>query len=538
MGSIGTAFAAGGCRYLGDDLETRLERPSFASPNYFCTWYSQDAAMLANGGKKDCGVPQFPGDQGGRTRDWMNEKLVFGENGYARQYPKLRSDLFLVLDDGWDVPYGAPVGPRGDRSFGLMCPDPQRFPSFKGTPGQRIRGISDRVRDLGWRGLGLWVSPKSHCNFKDHQDEYAQFAGLTQREDWKRKLEWCAEGGVGYLKCDWGWECAKPWYRAMMTEVKNEIAPHIVIEHCFCQPPFNGIGPEGLLRGTRRLAGEHDAHVREFERKVLPHCDTWRTYDVYEPFTCSQTIERAVTDLSLAEETKSRAIVSTEDSLYLGSTLGCAFGIMRSPIGRPSTGKEYSFYNRLDEVTRAVRWSRLAPAFPVTPGFEVRWSEETLAEKGVVDPKFWFPTLAGQEYVQEAPAVVARGLPLPEVKCSGEAPYVLCSRNPNGAVSVGASPRYMPDGSWPTHRADVTVDHRMRWGEPLGVFGHFGSLTIGAARDARVMARDLAGGAEHDVTAECSFANGRWTLPGAMLSRVGGELTTDRSLPAALVRFI
>ena len=542
-GSAGLMLALGGCRHFRDGFETRLESPSQASPNYWCTWDGQSAVMTAEGKGGRRVAPRFAGDQGGTTRDWMNEELVFGQNGYASQFPGLREDLFLVLDDGWDVPYGAtPSGTRGVHLFGRMVPHASRFPSLKGTPGEKIAALAARTRDFGWRGLGLWVSPTVQGGCEAVRAECPESAGLDAREEWKRKLAWCAEGGVGYLKVDWGTRHGSAEFRAMLSDIKNEIAPHIFIEHCCCQPPFNGVGmyvqsSHDRPRGSRRLVGDADAELRAFERQVLPKSDVWRIYDLYGNLVSTQSVERIACDLSLCEATGSRAVVSTEDSLYAGATLGCAYGIMRSALGRPKPGCDSDPSGRLVEVKRAVRWSRLAPAFPATPGFEVRWSERTLSERTVVKSGYWYAQMAGKPCVQEAPAVVSRGLPLPDVSCAGEAPYVLAARHPNGAVSVAALPRHAADGRWSAHRADVRMEARMDEGRPLGVFGRFGALTVAAPANVRVLARDLAGGCERDITAACRHADGWWTLPGDRLEQVGGELTDDKSLPAALVRF-
>lgn len=52
----------------------------------------------------------------------LNEELVFGENGYAHQYPEVRCDLYFLMDDGWDVDYGIHPDSHYSR-FGSLYPN-------------------------------------------------------------------------------------------------------------------------------------------------------------------------------------------------------------------------------------------------------------------------------------------------------------------------------------------------------------------------------------------------------------------------------
>ena len=500
------------------------------SPNYWCTWSTQSARLPA---ARHVLAPRFGGDLNRpTTRDSLCEEVLFGPEGWAGFYPESRADLYFLLDDGWDVAYGAhPHIPPGPAQFGAMAPDPGRFPSLSGTPGERLAELTRRVTDAGWRGLGLWVAIQSQGNMG-----VESWRGVTPREEWKRKIAWCAEGGVSYLKVDWGASCGDIAFRRMLTEIKNELAPDIFIEHCRCQPPVNGLNDDGT-GGGRRLVGPEDAELREWERQVLPFSDTWRIYDWIEPLSIPQGIDRTVTDIRLAEETGARAIVSTEDGLYLGAALGCAFGVMRSPL-RPASARRWASQpcRRLREVDRAVRWSRVAPAFAPCDGFRIVWSDEVLFDTWrFAEGEFWYRPACGIDLRQGAPARVARGLPLPEVTASGDTPFVLASRNPSGALAVAALPR-QTNGLSVTPPADVRIDATLTPDAPLGVFGSFRSVTL--RRDAKcggIFARDLAGGPVHDITAAATVADGHLVLPGDLLARIGSELNDDDSMPATLV---
>ncbi len=500
------------------------------SPNYWCTWSTQSAHLPA---ARRVLAPLFGGDLNRpTTRDSLCEEVLFGPEGWTGFYPESRADLYFLLDDGWDVPYGAhPHIPPGLAQFGAMAPDPRRFPSLSGAPGQRLAELTRRVTDAGWRGLGLWVAIQSQG-----AAGVESWRGLSPREEWTRKIAWCAEGGVAYLKVDWGASCGDIAFRRMLTEIRDEVAPGIVIEHCRCQPPVNGLNDDGT-GGGRRLMGPEDAELRDWERQVLPFSDVWRIYDWIEPLSVPQGIDRTVTDIRLVEETGSRALVSTEDGLYLGAALGCAFGVMRSPLRPPNDRRWPSLpCRRLREVDRAVRWSRLAPAYAPSEENRIVWSDETLFDAWqFAEGEFWYRPICGKPIRQGAPARVARGLPLPEVIAEGDVPYVLASRNPAGPVAVAALPRVAGEKSV-TPSADVRIDAVPGPDAPLGVFGSFRTLALRAPQNlGRLFAQDLADGPVHDIRAAATVTDGRLVIPGDLLARIGKETDNDDSLPATLV---
>ena len=145
---------------------------------------------------------------------------------------------------------------------------------------------------------------------------------------------------------------------------------------------------------------------------------------------------------------------------------------------------------------------------------------------------------------QTAPAVVARGLPLPEVKSmepGGDVPFVVAGGNPSGAKSVAAIPFVTRDRGFHTPRASITLDARLAPGEPLGIFGEMGELvvTIAGQSPSRVLACDLAGGFAEDITAHAVCDGGRIALPGDTLRRIGTRQnpTGDDSSPGLVLEF-
>lgn len=72
---------------------------------------------------------------------------------------------------------------------------------------------------------------------------------------------------------------------------------------------------------------------------------------------------------------------------------------------------------------------------------------------------------------QSAPARVTRGLPLPDVKCNEEPPYVVASRNPNGAITIGTLGRISNEKGYYFPKADVTLKIGKITGK-IGIFGY------------------------------------------------------------------
>jgi len=255
--------------------------------------------------------------------------------------------------------------------------------------------------------------------------------------------------------------------------------------------------------------------------------DVVRTYDVSWPLSTAITLDRVASLLEFgAKHPECIAILNCEDEPYMGAALGCAIGILRFPQPKPATPlliDPHGVNQRMDEVTRAIRWSRIAPALPAS-AVPVTLSEQILVdqwryEKGDV----WEDAWIGNVLKQGAPAIIARNLPLPQVKAEGEPPFVVCSRHPNGAVAVATLPRsFGKERARHIPLADVTITG----GDTIGVFGRYHSLTIQLPHSAgKVWAQDLAKDEAHDVTAEVTRAGTSVKVPGALIDRLctGGD---------------
>ena len=76
------------------------------TPNYWCTWHTQNFSGITEP-LESMSPALFEGDQGAKSaRSRLNQEALFGECGWADFFPEIRRDLYLMLDDGWDVPYG------------------------------------------------------------------------------------------------------------------------------------------------------------------------------------------------------------------------------------------------------------------------------------------------------------------------------------------------------------------------------------------------------------------------------------------------
>ena len=284
-----------------------------------------------------------------------------------------------------------------------------------------------------------------------------------------------------------------------------------------------------------------------------------------------------------------RGLINGDAEGYPAVALGAAFGIMRGNTEtlRPfpdmdgqtgwdlnATGRHIKF--RVDEVSRAVRWQRIAPPFGVR---EPRGAQIAVDGSLVDSWRFrpgetWYSQMVGSLVSQGAPARIARGgMALPEVRrpaVTGAAaaaaagsllPYVVACRYPAGAVSVTSLGRVSPYPVGYTHPlADVSVV--VDWldatgGLPaVGVFGRYHSLTVTLLRpptgtgtgavplaQLRIWGQDLlSDGPPTDITANCTIRLGAGptdgdnadssiavVVPGGVIDRVGTAEATRPS---------
>jgi len=471
--------------------------------SYFCTWWSQSAAA-ADLGLTGTGLSEW--------RDALNQDSVFGTEKYYHPAERdMRRGIIFLLDDGWDIPIGTPNDGTCGHLYGSVDPDSVKFSHFGSTPKERLRKMSEKAKEMGYAGLGLWISPQksSLCGY-DAEDD---------REYWEKRAEWCHSAGVLYWKVDWGRHDYDDEYRRLISDAVRKAAPGILVEHAVVQKPCTHHHPEEDFV-ARRTDRTHEQ---------MSFCDAFRTYDVLEPFDKVCTLERANEALSAngKRENCGMALVNGENLYTISAALGLTVGIMN--------------YNA--DAKACLNWHRIAPPFGAFES-EYRASEEMLCDTAFFDTEIceWAPC-KGRLVCESAPAVMARGCPLPAVApVGGESPFVIAAKNPKtGAYSVATVRRSVDPVRDVYFLADVTVTDADP-DCPLGVFGVFNSLTVEFSKipsgEYRILAQDLTSDRALDITDKAELSGRRLFLDGRLMRYAGKYFRghADRSEPSLVIK--
>ena len=489
------------------------------APNYWCTWAAQNYMYGHDLPSIDPHI--LEGDSGSNlAHDAMRESILFGGRGWADTfYPRVRGDLYLLLDDGWQT--------GGSSTFVL---DTAKFPRFPGSPRDRLAALNQAVASTGWRGAALWCR-----NTPD---------GATARDRVARSQS----AGIGYWKIDGG----DPQFD--LIQLRDQARAPLTLEHVHGEVPLNG---------DWRAAGRFDPQQWDSRRvQILRHTDVYRTYDVTSILSLPTTLDRAAQLLNAAQNRPEvRSLLNVEDEVYVAAVLGCTMGVMRHPLIGLRPGPDFDlFFNgprqakrRMDEVVRALRWQRIAPPFAAGSG-AFNASPEILTDSWVLQAgETWQSDLLGQTVHQGAPACLARNLDLPHVEPAGESvaeaaagkPFVVAAKFPNGAVAVGVQQRTRIGHAWYMPACRVTLNVANAPG-PFGIFGEFAHLTLvfdkplGAARVPRVLAQDLAGDEPLDISSQVRIEGASLHVSGEIIRAVGLHNRTpgDTSSPALVLALI
>jgi hypothetical protein len=439
----------------------------------------------------------------------MTENVLLGQSGWAaRFHSKVREDLYLLLDDGWQT--------GGTATFQL---DPVKFHSFKGSNVTRLRALNSEVERIGWRGAALWCrnTPGGAADF-----------GLESQ---------CRDAGIRYWKIDIG----DPGFNLIRTRDHARIP--LTLEHVHGELPVNG-----NWKNDGRF-GAQPWNSRRME--ILRNTDVYRTYDVTSILSLPTTLDRAAELMrSSAGHPELRSLLNVEDEVYVAAVLGCTMGVMRYPLHglRPQNDPDLFFNGprnaklRMDEVVRALRWQRIAAPFPCGVG-NLLSDAKRLNDGWTFAPgETWQHDLVGTTVWQSAPSVIARNIDLPVVKAEGEKPFVFAARFPNGAIAVGAQERTRPGHAWYMPPCAVTVNAGDAPG-PYGIFGEFERLTLTLAkppRGKRIIAQDLAGDEAFDITSLVEFEGIAIHFNGNLLRQAGLRDRTpgDLSSPGVVIALV
>jgi hypothetical protein len=484
------------------------------TPNYWCTWAAQN--YIYGQGAATMDIAEAVANSGLHAAKLMHESRIFGDRGWINFYPKIRGDVFFLIDNGYQV--NVIANDKFQPNSGISTElDPAKFPSFPGAPQERLKQLNERIKAAGWRGLGLWLGSGA-------DEAYA-----------RERLLWSRYAGVGYWKVDCGDE------GFTLNRIGREVYPELIFEHALCSPNFNE-GPHG------RAPSDYGTGHR---LSCLKHSNVMRIYDCDHPLRFTSALDRVALALKAASTTPdAKGIVNCEDEVYLAAVLGCSMGVFRFPQVGLRPGGDLDVFmagprqlkKRIDEVTRAVLWHRIAPPFSASAA-AVSVDDSVFADSW--DFRLgdtWDASKIGV-ISQSAPARVSRGVALPEVKCDGEPPYVMASRHPNGAVAVGTQGRTRPGIGWFIEPADVTL--KLDEVPPaIGVFGRFRSLTFTFNQPlpagTQIWAQDLAGDKATDISARVKIDGQHLLLPGNLIAEVGLSAATpgDVSDPGCVIAII
>lgn len=475
------------------------------TPDYYCTWQTQ--LYVTSDGK--------PAAQ----RANINEENIFGREypkGWAYFYEKARKDLYFVMDDSWDVPLR-----NYEKYYGCLVLEKEKFPSFvdEKNPANSIKNLSEKICELGWKGLGGWVCIQESEEYLD---------GRTPEEYWTERVKWANEGRMDYWKVDWGKSYNDADKRRMLTDLAKKYAPNLTVEHAMVLDVFS-------------------------------HCDVFRTYDVPALMSIPMTMEKLAKFLSLDIGEDYKCLVNCEDEVYVAAAMGMSMGIMRHPYANefPNGKKDMSFPSihrnlktKIDEITRAVNWHKIAPAFKSNPQdshidntlLTDDWTFENLPEE---IEEWWTRhhlmegAFANGTLTKSGNAKISRNMPLPEVCADGDKPYVVCATNPNGAVSVATLGRtHGRDYITPKCKVKITADKKA---DTFGIFGVYGELVINGLENldgATFKAQDLMDDKAYDITGFVAITEEGVAISGELIQSIGTVKASegDTSEPGMLLK--
>ena len=501
--------------------------------NYWCSWRNQRLFMsnpflhMRLFDKKAHEALQ---------RDMLSDEFLFGTPGVVAHYMQsIRKDMHIMLDDGWDLPF------LGDyTSVGSLHLNEERFPYGGASPAENLRILSQKIRDLGYAGTGLWVPMTGELETWENRYDLDRF-----RAFWTERAKWMDDAGIAYLKVDWGIHQHHLPYRTLLTELVHRYAPSTKVEHAVLDGWF--FDPTA---DRERLA------------QVMRISDAFRCYDVKFEFNSSSTLGRAATMLTLGCEMAEGCdgFVNVGEEPYLAAALGCTMGIMSHPLLRgcvsmmlPDDFKNgithrsllKSDFHSFDHYERALRWQRLAPAMTYLAGDTVL-SSEWLEDSWTYDKEpypYNVGELEGKTVRQSSPQIVARNTSLPEIVRGGGAyhekvyePYVVASKNRDSGVYTIATLTRTVDGvmNCTTPGVDI-VAHGLSAEKCFAVFGEYRTLTLEFDRSiegCRLFGGDILLDDHPELTgAEGVTVEGnRLTLDGKLIERLGTECASFHDL--------
>ncbi len=377
---------------------------------------------------------------------------------------------------------------------------PDKFPSFC-LPGvenrDAMKALNQAIKKEGWRGVGGWICIEKSPMFPRVVDEQYYKERLIEA-DYAGWLTW---------KIDWGKDCRKYDVRRLITELRLKYAPNLIAEQAML--------PE-----------------------LIPYADTFRTYDVFTLLAIPITLEKLSVDLAYDAAPGHLGLINCMDEVYTAAVLGCALDVTRHDMGPtlPNGQPDPSFpalhrklKTKTSEVTRTVRWHRIAPAFSVN-GSQTFIDPHCLVDCWDVvsqpdEIEAWWRYRNGDHIERKGPARISRSLPPAEVEPDkeGYVPFIISALHPCGAAAVGSLARTQSRRYF-TPRCRVTQN--IRDAELIGIFGYYDALILKSTAvrtSSRILAQDLLADEAKDITALCEIENSQIIIPGAVIETIGTE---------------
>ena len=510
-----------------------LNEKSINTGSYYCTWCTQDLILK----RKD-----FKKIRVNSTRDALGEEFLFGELGVLNMIDEdIRGDLIVVIDDGWDVSYGLNPDHCDNNNYDINCfgsleLSEERFPSFKGSPKERLKKLSDKVKSLGYAGLGLWISPQV-----PHKKGIGDDA-IISKDYWIKRLKWCDYAGIKHWKIDWGINENNDEYRKMMYDNARIYAPNLKLEQAVTNCPFDVLKEE-------RDGKWYQNRIKRLSN-MQSFSDYMRIYDATMPFFFTTQVNRTIELFMAARKYNNYTdcIPNVEDFLYAAATLGLTFGAMRmSKIELDPRYEQKPFFVKPDtELKRTIRWQRIAPPFSIKESsFEI--NEEIYRDSYFFpnlkeEEKTWPFDIWGTMKMQDSYAAMSRNMELPIVKSDSEKPFVFSSINPKtNAFSILTTPRSLGGNVIYTFLADVEAKAKSSE-YPIGIFGHYKSLTISFDNNIegkKVYAQDLATDDAIDITKDVIINKNKITFSGSLIDKIGLTVSeVETELPGMIVKIM
>lgn len=508
--------------------------------NYWCTWRNQ-RLFTPNAFLHMRTFDKVAADR--MQRDILSDEFLFGKWGLLPDYmQEVRKDMYVLLDDGWDIPYNGSYS-----TFGSLVLNEEKFPYGGKTPAENLAILNKKVLDLGYAGTALWVPMSCVGESKDNLFDHDAF-----REYWIERAKWLHEAEIAYIKVDWGFHKQDPEYRKILTEVCREYAPGMQVEHA-------------SVDGFFRVPDRNPRLEYEKYKDFLKISDAYRCYDVRFDFNSVTTLARAAAMLTLDcdMEGDCKGYINVGEEPIIAAALGCTMGVMSHPLLRGSilslvpddfkNGISHritmkSEFHSFDHYVRALRWQRLAPALSFKKGETVaseKWLEDSWTYEKI--PYAYSENeIVGKTLFQTSPQIVARGVALPEIvsiykpyprsNSKQYEPFIAASKNrETGVYTIATLPRTIDGVMNCTIPAVDVVARGLSADKCFGVFGEYKSLTLEfdeCIEGKRLFGGDILLDDQPDITDEegVHIEGNKLILDGSLLSRIGLEGAAYRDL--------